>query len=78
MRKKYALTYCCLILFQLKSILSLLHTEISIGNKIVYSYFEQINRRIYPINDEEVNMTNLKINLYIEKTIYQKQYMTSG
>ena len=31
-------------------IFSLLHAEIGVGNKIVYTYFDWINERIEPIN----------------------------
>ena len=37
---------------------SLLHVEIGVGNKIIYSYFEWINERIEPISEDEVNMIN--------------------
>ena len=56
------------------SIFSLLYTEIGVGNKISYSYFEWINERIELISEDEVNMTNFLINLKIELNSYQKQY----
>ena len=56
------------------SIFSLLYTEIGVGNKINYSYFEWINERIELISEDEVNMTNFLINLKIELNSYQKQY----
>ena len=52
----------------------LLHVEISVGKKIVHSYFERINERIEPISNEEVNMTSSLINVKIERKKYQKQY----
>ena len=49
---------CYLILFQLKAtFLSLLHADIGIGNKIVYTYFDWISQRIEFISDEELSMT---------------------
>ena len=45
----------------------LLRVEIGVGNKIIYSYFEWINKRIELISDEEVNMTFCLINLKIEQ-----------
>ena len=46
---------------------SLLHTEIGVGNKIVYTYFDWINERIEPITDDELELTNGVINLKIEE-----------
>ena len=43
-------------------IFSLLHVEIGVGNKIVYSYFECINEIIKPLIQDELNMTNIVIN----------------
>ena len=40
---------------------SFFHVKIGVGNKIVYSYFEQSNGRTEPISDEEVNITNFKL-----------------
>ena len=42
-------------------IFSLLHAEIGVGNKIVYTYFDWINERIEPITDDELDLTNCLI-----------------
>ena len=39
-------------------IVALLHVEIGVGNKIVYTYFDWINERIEPITDDELELTN--------------------
>ena len=44
-------------------IFSLLHAEISVGNKIVHTYFDWINERIEPITDDELELTNDSIDL---------------
>ena len=41
----------------------LLHVDIGVGNKIVYTYFDLINKRIEPITDEELELTNDLIDL---------------
>ena len=46
-------------------IFSLLHAEIGVGNKIVYTYFDWINERIELITDDEVDLTNCLIDLKI-------------
>ena len=55
-------------------IFSLLHTEIGVGNKIVYTYFDWITKRIEPITDEEVELSNCLIDLKIELKNHEKDY----
>ena len=51
-------------------IFSLLHAEIVVRNKILYTYFDWINEWIEPITEDELNLTNCLIDLKIElKTI---------
>ena len=38
--------------------LILLHAEIGIGNKIIYTYFDWINEGIEPVIDDELELTN--------------------
>ena len=47
-------------------IFSLIHAEIGVGNKIVYTYFDWINERIEFITDEELELTNDLIDLKVE------------
>ena len=47
-------------------IYSLLHTEIGVGNKVVYTYFDLINKRIEPKTDDELELTNGLIHLKID------------
>ena len=39
-------------------IISLLHAEIGVGYKIVYTYFDWISEIIEPITDDELELTN--------------------
>ena len=55
-------------------IFSLLHVEISFGNKIVYIYFDWISERIEPITDDELELTNFLIDLKIELNKYEQDY----
>ena len=55
-------------------IFSLLHAEIGVGNKIVYTYFDWINERIEPITDEELELTNDLIDLKVDSKNYVKDY----
>ena len=55
-------------------ILTLLHARIGVGNKIVYSYFEWINKRIESICEQGQFMTNLLINIKIERNSHQQIY----
>ena len=64
------LNHCYLILFQLMTIFPSTTCRISVGKKIIYSYFEWINKRIEPIYEEEINLTNYLINLKIEINSY--------
>ena len=53
---------------------SLLYVEIGVGNKIVYSYFEWINKKSEPIREAELDMANLLINLKIQLNSHQQEY----
>ena len=55
-------------------IFSLLHVEISFGNKIVYIYFDWISERIEPITDDELELTNFLIDLKIELNKHEGDY----
>ena len=55
-------------------VFSLLHAEIGVGNKIVYTYFDWINERIEPITDEELNLTNDFIDLKVDLKNHVKDY----
>ena len=44
-------------------IFSLLHAGIGVGNKKMYTYFDWINKKIEPITDDELELTNDLINL---------------
>ena len=47
-------------------IFSLLHTEIGVGNKVDYTYFDLINKRIEPKTDDELELTNGVIHFKID------------
>ena len=47
-------------------IFSLLHAEIGVGNKNVYTCFDWINERMEPITDNELELTNGLIDLKID------------
>ena len=55
-------------------IFSLLHAEIGVGNKIMYKSFDQVNKRIEPITDDELELTNCLIDLKIELNKNEKYY----
>ena len=55
-------------------IFSLLHAEISVGNKIMQTYFDWINERIEPITYDELELTNFLIDLKIELNKYEQDY----
>ena len=55
-------------------IFSLLHAEIDVGNKIVYTYFDLTNERIEPMTDDELELTNYLIDLKIELKKYEQDY----
>ena len=55
-------------------IFSLLHAEIGVENKIVYTYFDWIRQRIKPIFDEELAVTNVLINLKNELNKHEQEY----
>ena len=44
-------------------ILSLLHAEIDIGNKIIDSFYRWISKYIEPLSNEEIEMTSNLIDL---------------
>ena len=55
-------------------IFSLLHAEIGVGNKIVYTYFDWINERIEPITAEELELTDDVIDLKVDLKNHVKDY----
>ena len=55
-------------------IFSLSHAEFGVENKIVYTYFDWINERIEPVTDDELELTNVLINLKIKLNKHEKYY----
>ena len=55
-------------------ILSLLHAAIGVENKIVHTYFDQIDEKIEPITVDELELTNFLIDLKIELNKYEQDY----
>ena len=55
-------------------IVALLHVEIGVGNKIVYTSFDWIYERIEPITDDELELTNDWIDLKIDSKNHVKDY----
>ena len=45
---------------------SLLYAEISIGNKIINSFYDWTTKHVEPLSDEKVEMSDLLIALQIE------------
>ena len=52
----------------------LFHAEICVWNKIVYTHFDWINKRIEPITDDELELKNCLIDLKIELKKHEKDY----
>ena len=46
-------------------IFSLLHAEIYIGNKIIHLFYKQITTYVEPLSEEEVDMSDMLIDLQI-------------
>ena len=55
-------------------ILSLLHAAIGVENKIVHTYFDQIDEKIEPITVDELELTNFLIDLKIELNKHEQDY----
>ena len=48
-------------------ILSLLHMEIGVGNKIIDSFYEWITKYVEPLLEEEMKISNMLIDLQVEQ-----------
>ena len=56
------------------SIFSLLHTQIGVGNKMVYIFFDWINEWIEHMMDNELELSNFLIDLKIELNKHEQDY----